>query len=210
MQPQIRINMKPQRSRVRPTDPSVSSTSQDILTAKVLSSADMPEIESLEELNRDAFPESEFMAIPEMIRVCSVIGGETLAWYFRGRLAGFSMSLTNSRCAYHNYLAVMPSMRSHGLGQKIIARIISRYSPRQSVLDFEFPDPAADNNEIRKRRKALYLRSGFHETGYYTVLSGDPFEVCCTGEELDIPALKDLYAKLSREQEIFEGVLAPI
>ena len=168
------------------------------------------EIPDLEALNLEAFPSSEYMSIPEMIRVCRVIGGEALAWYYRGELAGFSQSLVNRHTAYHTYLAIMPSMRSHGLGQKIIARIIARNLPRQSVLDFEFLDPAAENYGIRKRRKALYLRNGFHETGFYTVLSGDHFEVCCTGGPLDTSSLKDIFQKLSREQEIFAGILAPI
>jgi GNAT superfamily N-acetyltransferase len=115
------------------------------------------EIPDLEALNLEAFPSSEYMSIPEMIRVCRVIGGEALAWYYRGELAGFSQSLVNRHTAYHTYLAIMPSMRSHGLGQKIIARIIARNLPRQSVLDFEFLDPARKimGSESAARRSIL-------------------------------------------------------
>lgn len=74
-------------------------------------------------------------------------------------------------------------------------------------VDFEEIDESADNIAQRIRRKNFYLKNGFHETGHYTLLSENRFEVVCSGGELRENAFKDLLNILHAHRPEFPNVL---
>ena len=56
-------------------------------------------------------------------------------------------------------------------------KIIASYPDLLIILDFEEIDANAENNNQRIRRKNFYLKNGFYETGFYTLLGEIRFEV---------------------------------
>ncbi len=81
------------------------------------------------------------------------------------------------------------------------------YPGLQLVLDFEVIDEQAENNTQRVRRKNFYLKNGFHETGHYTMLRDDRFEVVCSGGALREAALKDLLHVIHQHRPEFPDIL---
>lgn len=88
-----------------------------------------------------------------------------------------------------------------------VQKMMETYPELQLVLDFEVIDENAENNAQRVRRKNFYLRNGFHETGNYTMLRDERFEVVCNGGELRKAALKDLLRVLHEHRPEFPDVL---
>lgn len=115
--------------------------------------------------------------------------------------------MKNTECGYICYLAIDSHTRSKGYGSAAIQKILEVYLELQLVLDFEVIDENAENNEQRIRRKNFYLRNGFHETGNYTMLRGNRFEVVCNGDKLNKTAMKDLLHILHEHCPEFSDVL---
>ena len=79
-----------------------------------------------------------------------------------------------------------------------------RYRDHQIVLDIEDTAVKAINSELRKKRKTFYLRNGFHETGRYTVLGEDKFEVICSEKTLDAEGFQSLIRQIHLNTPAFD------
>ena len=143
-----------------------------------------PERCMFEEINERAFPQYERMNFDDIYRLQSVCETEILGIYDEDEPKGFIVLLKNEKCGYIYYLAVDEKYRSSGYGSAALKELERTYPNIQLILDFEEVKCDADNYEQRIKRKDFYLRNGFHETGQYTVLSGERFEVVCNGNEL--------------------------
>ncbi|MGN1235248.1 MAG: GNAT family N-acetyltransferase [Christensenellaceae bacterium] len=160
-----------------------------------------------ETINDEAFPLSERMSFDEIFHFASETDTDVLGIYDDGAPVGFVVLLKNEECAYVYYIAVDSRTRSKGYGGAALQKLTEEYQDLQLILDFEAIDETAENNGQRVRRKKFYLRNGFHETGYYTLLCGEPFEVVCSGGELRKEALKDLLRILHKHRSEFSEVL---
>lgn len=176
------------------------------LRGKLLTS-DSKDIAVLEKINQEAFPDNERLPVPQMFYICQKVGGEMIGWYVENRMIGFSMVLSNDSCVYLNYLAMKNSERCKGYGHKILQLLQDRYFGKQFTLDFEVLDPAADNYDIRKRRKAFYLRNGMYETGYYTKLEDTYFELVCNRKTLNTDSMKKLMSTIHSVIAVFSEKL---
>lgn len=145
-----------------------------------------------ERLNREAFPPQEYIPIDKMLLVAEDWGLDLLAYYDGEDFAGFIVVMTTCDTGYVFYFAVEPSLRSRGYGGKILSHIRRRYAEKQMVIDIEAPDESAPNNEQRLRRRAFYLRNGYHATGYYIFYMNTEFEIVCSRPLLDKPAYETL------------------
>ena len=61
--------------------------------------------------------------------------------------------------------------------------IQSRYPDKKIIISIEPCDERAPDIELRKRRKAFYLRNDYRETGYYMKLNGVVQEIIITNGE---------------------------
>lgn len=145
-----------------------------------------------EQLNDEAFPPSEWMSFDDIYDFASETDTDVLGIYDGGNPVGYAVVLKNSECGYIYFLAIDRRVRSMGYGSAAIKKMMQIYPGLQLVLDFEVIDEKEENNGQRVRRKNFYLRNGFHETGNYTMLREDRFEVVCSGGELRKDALEDL------------------
>ena len=160
-----------------------------------------------EQINDEAFPLLERMSFDEIFDFASDTNTDVLGIYDDKKPIGFVVLLKNEECGYIYYLAMDSRIRSKGYGSAAIQKMIEVYSDLLLVLDFEVIDENAENNAQRIRRKNFYLRNGFHETGYYTMLRNDCFEVVCSGGELCKSALKDLLCIIHAHRSEFPNVL---
>ncbi len=160
-----------------------------------------------DQINEEAFPLSERMSFEEIFDFASNTNTDILGIYDGDKPVGFAVLLKNVECGYVYFIAIDQSMRSKGYGGAAIQKLMRVYPELQLVLDFEVIDENAENNEQRLRRKNFYLRNGFHETGNYTMLRNERFEVVCSGGELNKTALKDLLSILHKHRPEFPDVL---
>lgn len=155
-----------------------------------------PDIGCFERINTEAFPPSERMSMEELFDFARDTDTEILGLYDEKTPVGFTVLLKNAVCGYVYFLAVDAQMRSKGYGGAALRALREAYPQLQIILDFEEIDEAAENLEQRIRRRKFYLRNGFHETGRYTFMMEDRFEVVCTGGELRADAFRELIAIL--------------
>lgn len=160
-----------------------------------------------ERINDEAFPLSERMSFDEIFDFASDTDTDVLGIYDVGNPIGFAVVLKNKECGYVYFLAIDSDMRSKGYGGAAIQKMMAFYPNLQLVLDFEVIDENAENNKQRVRRKNFYLRNGFHETGNYTMLCNERFEVVCSNGEFRKEALKDLIRIIHKHRPEFPDVL---
>lgn len=160
-----------------------------------------------EQINDEAFPPSEHMSMDEIFAFQADTNTDILGIYDNDTPVGFAVILKNDECGYVYFIAIDKKKRSKGYGKAAMEKIISDYPCLQIVLDFEEIDESAENNAQRIRRKNFYLQNGFHETGRYTLLSENRFEVVCSGEKLRENAFKDLLNILHAHRPEFPNVL---
>ncbi|MBC8547007.1 GNAT family N-acetyltransferase [Clostridiaceae bacterium NSJ-31] len=160
-----------------------------------------------EQINDEAFPLSERMSFDEIFDFASDTDTDVLGIYDDGNPVGFVVLLKNGECGYVYFIAIDSCTRSKGYGSVAMQKMMETYPELQLVLDFEVIDENAENNAQRVRRKNFYLRNGFHETGNYTMLRDERFEVVCNGGELRKAALKDLLRVLHEHRPEFPDVL---
>lgn len=170
-------------------------------------SPDSKDRKYFEQINDEAFPLSERMSFDEIFDFASDTDTDILGIYDDGNPVGFAVLLKNAECGYVYFIAIDSRTRSKGYGGAAMQRMMEVYSELQLVLDFEVIDENAENNGQRVRRKNFYLRNGFHETGNYTMLRDERFEVVCNGGELRKAALKDLLHILHKHRPEFPDVL---
>lgn len=147
------------------------------------------------------------MSFAEIFAFAAVTNTDVIGIYDGQEPIGFCVILRNSECGYIYFLAIDSRLRSKGYGSAAIQELTRAYPNLQLVLDFEVIDESAENNAQRIRRRNFYLRNGFHETGNYTMLRNDRFEVVCTGDELIKPALRDLLRILHEHRPEFPDIL---
>ena len=170
-------------------------------------SPDSKDRKFFEQINEEAFPLSERISFDEFFAFAAKTGADILGIYDGMAPVGFFVLLKNTECGYVFFFAIDKSRRSSGYGSAAMKKLIDTYSEQQIILDFEILDENAENYAQRIRRKGFYLRNGFHETGNYTILRGDKFEVVCTGGELNRPAFKELIHILHASFEEFPDML---
>lgn len=160
-----------------------------------------------EQINEEAFPLSERMSFDEIFNFAANTDTDVIGIYDKVNPIGFAVLLKNAKCGYVYFVAIDHRMRSKGYGSAAIQKLMKVYPKLQLVLDFEIIDEKVENNEQRVRRKNFYLRNGFHETGNYTMLGDERFEVVCNGGELNKTALKDLLSILHKHRPEFPDIL---
>lgn len=146
----------------------------------------------LESINKEAFPPSEYMPTKEMFDFAKNTNSDILGIYDNKILVGFILFLKNEECGYIFFLAIDKKYRSNGYGGEALKILAAKYPNLQIILDFEEIDEKAENAEQRIRRKNFYLRNGFCETGRYTLLRNDRFEVVCNNGSLRVKPFKNL------------------
>lgn len=158
-------------------------------------------------INNEAFPPSERISMEDIFCLASDTDTDVLGIYDGDLPVGFTVLVKNNVCGYVYFLAINSRFRSGGYGSAAIQKLLSTYTDLQIVLDFEEVDENAENYEQRARRKKFYLRNGFYETGRYTRIYEERFEVVCSSVPLCAEAFRELIHVLHAHNAKFMDVL---
>ncbi len=139
-----------------------------------------PDIEILEEINKEAIPECERNSFRDLMDT-----GATVLGIYEDGPVGFMVIREYKNILYLAYLAVNSELRSKGIGGAALEELVSNNADHMIVVEYEAPDPSASENELNIRRKSFYKRNGFCETGYFTFYDDTEFEIGCAGMEFD-------------------------
>lgn len=168
---------------------------------------DCKDRERFEKINNEAFPFFERISMDDMFALSSDTDTDVLGIYDGNLPVGFTVLVKNEECGYIYFLAIDKQFRSGGYGSAAVRKLLNMYSNLQLVLDFEEIDESSDNNEQRIRRKKFYLRNGFYETGRYTIMHKERFEVVSSSEPLNADALTELIHILHKYNSKFADTL---
>ena len=163
------------------------------LTSQIVT-AEFPDLEKVEQLNTEAFPEEERTPLSELLRYGDGEYSHFFAFYDGNEFVGFVFSVYNDKAFYISFFAIMPHLRSHGYGGKIIDKLVDFYQ-RTMVLEVERLDEPCDNLEQRKARMDFYKRNGFRSSRAYLEYDGLSFEILYKGPFFDEEAYRDIFKK---------------
>ena len=144
-------------------------------------------------LYREAFPKCERK--PFSIILAMAKKGKTDLWYLEdeGGFAGLCATINGTDKVLIDYLAVAKKRRGKGVGSEMLATLLEHYKDYGVFLEIEELDPAAENNEERKRRKQFYLRAGFTPMDTHVKLFGVDMELLGKGCHLTFDEYRDFY-----------------
>lgn len=151
----------------------------------------MTDYEQIVEIYENSFPKAERFPV-WLLRVMSHLSGiNSVAFYDRSELCGFSYFLVNEETVFILFLAVNSKSRSKGYGSQIISWIKSNYPNRDIFLDAEKPDENAENNHQRIKRIEFYRRNGIFRTNSSFSYDDVTYEVLCTDENFSEEAYNE-------------------
>lgn len=167
---------------------------------------DSPELDRLEEINKQAFPMNEYIPIRDFYQLGQSVRPDVWAMIQDGQPAGFTVLLQHQTCVYIFYLAVDSSARGGGCGSETLRLLPELYPGCQIVVDFEVVTPTATNNDQRIRRTGFYRRNGFHMTTLHLFYMQDEFVAAWmgNGDDFDRQGFLELLAELHRQVPAFD------
>lgn len=117
-------------------------------------------------LYKEAFPPEERVSPATMWFLLHRSSAHYVAFFDEGAFAGLALYIQLPSCLYIAFLAVDASMRSRGIGSRILAALAQAYPQLPLVLEIERLDEHAVNYQQRVARLRFYERNGFARTGY--------------------------------------------
>lgn len=126
------------------------------LTSQLIT-ADFPDLDKVEALNIEAFPEEERVPLSEFLRYEDQEEANFFAFYHENEFVGFAFAISNEQAFYVSFFAIMPHLRSHGYGGEIIDKLVNFYQ-RTMLLEIERLDELCDNPEQRQARWDFYQK----------------------------------------------------
>ena len=145
----------------------------------------------------ESFPKSERMPFPMMVAMSKLWNTQFLSFYDNDVLCGFVYFATNRKLVFVMFFAVDEKLRSKGYGSAILQEIHNRYPNKKIVISIEPCEIGVPDLEIRKRRKAFYLRNGYKETGYMLKLNGAVQEIIIIGGDFIKKEFRTFFALYS-------------
>lgn len=161
----------------------------------------------LEAIHDEAFPPKEWVSMEDIFQFAQNTNTDIIGICESKNLIGYMVLVKNELCGYLYFFAIGGSLRSKGYGSRAMQELLNLYPQLQIVLDFEPLEATAPNLPQRKRRREFYLRNGFHETGYFTMLREDRFEVVCSGGELQKEAVLKVLKVIHKYRPEFPDAL---
>lgn len=142
----------------------------------------------------EAFPKKERMPFPMMVAMSKLWNTQFLAFYDNDTLCGFVYLALNKKIVFVMFLAVDKSLRSKGYGSVILREIKNKYPNKKIIISIEPCDDNSSEIELRKRRKAFYMRNGYKETGYLMKLNGIVQEIIITNGDFVKKEFRSFFA----------------
>ncbi len=142
----------------------------------------------------EAFPKKERMPFPMMVLMSKLWNTQFFGFYDGDIPCGFIYLASNSKIVFVMFLAVDKCLRSQGYGSCILQQLKNKYPDKKIIISIEPCDENARDIELRKRRKAFYLRNGYNETGYMIKLGGVVQEILILNGEFIKKEFRSFFA----------------
>ena len=137
------------------------------------------------------------MPFPLMVAMSKLWNTDFLGFYEEDTLCGFIYLAHNRKIVFVMFFAVDAALRSKGFGSAILQEIQKKYPTKKIIISIEPCDETAPDIEIRKKRKAFYLRNGYKETGYMIKLAGVIQEIIIANGEFNKSQFKRFFVLYS-------------
>ncbi|MBQ8663819.1 MAG: GNAT family N-acetyltransferase [Eubacterium sp.] len=154
------------------------------------------------ELYIDAFPEIERKPISLIEEKVAEGSSEVFSIMDGDEFVGFAIYVIGRDLVLLDFFAILPEKRCGGYGSKVFPLLMSQYPGKHFLLEIEDPDGDVEEQEkeLRRRRKAFYLRQGMVSMPFLIDLFGVEMEVLTDGCQLDF----------SEYHGLIRGVYGPI
>lgn len=133
-------------------------------------------------LYESAFPEEEQIPWSDIMELVNRMPLDFTVYYDGVALMGFTIVYPRPSFNWFWYFAVPDELRGKGVGQKILSQLIEKYNDSTNILDMESPEQVCENQAVRRRRHAFYLRNGFRDTGVGRSFKGVDYTIMKMGE----------------------------
>lgn len=142
----------------------------------------------------EAFPEIERKPISLIEEKVAEGTSEVFAIMEGEEFIGFAMYVIGEELVLLDFFAILPEKRCGGYGSKVFPLIMKQYPDKHFLLEIEDPDGDVEEEEkeLRKRRKAFYLRQGMKAMRFLIDLFDVEMEVLTDGYVLDFPEYHSL------------------
>ena len=167
------------------------------LTSQIIT-ADFPDLDKVEALNNEAFPEEERIPLSEFLRYEEQEDANFFAFYHEKEFVGFAFAISNAQAFYVSFFAIMPHLRSHGYGGEIIEKLVNFYQ-RTMILEIERLDEPCDNIEQRQARWDFYHSKGFRSSNAFLEYDDLSFEILYRGDSFYEEAYRDIFRRIQEE-----------
>jgi len=167
------------------------------LTSQLITDA-FPDLEKVDQLNKEAFPEEERVSLEEFLSYQDRDDAHFFAFYNEEEFVGFPNAAVDRIVPAQTHEDPLFVVRSHGYGREIIEKLIDFYQ-RTMILEVERLDEDCDNLEQRKARMDFYKQNGFKTANAFLEYEGLSFEILYRGDHFDEEAYRDIFQKLQEE-----------
>ena len=132
-----------------------------MITVRPLTAQEIP-LWYADELS-EAFIPQERKPLPDILRMLAEERYEVWGLFEADRLLGYAALWTHPRIplVLLDYLGVTRSRRSEGLGSRILAHLGAQGRPLVTEAELPVDGAAPEENDLRQRRIAFYVRNGF-------------------------------------------------
>lgn len=144
----------------------------------------------------EAFTKNERMPYPLMIAMSKLWHTDFLFFYDEKTPVGIIYLAKNRRLVFVMFFAVAQELRGRGYGSAILQCVKEKYRKR-IIVSIEPCDSNVSDIDIRKKRKAFYLKNGYAVTGYMMKLSGIEQEILISGGDFNRREFKAFFALYS-------------
>lgn len=138
--------------------------------------------EEVRRLYETAFPVEEQIPWDDLMVLVETMPLDFNIYYNDDKLMGFFIVYPRPSFNWFWYFVVPKQMRGKGVGQKILSRQIEKYKDSTNILDIESPEQVCENQAVRRRRHAFYLRNGFRDTGIRRSFGGIDYTIIMIGD----------------------------
>ena len=160
---------------------------------KIIKATDEKRLKIIEDLYLRAFPKSERKPFSLMVKKQTEGTMEILSIEEENVFLGLAIFAHDKDIALLDYFAISDEIRGQGVGSRAIKALQKIYAGKRFVLEIETTKKPCDDLEMRKHRKAFYLRNGLHTMDFDVNLFGVEMEMLSNADHLEYEEYLDVY-----------------
>lgn len=160
---------------------------------KIIKATDEKRLKLIEDLYMRAFPASERKPFQMIIKKQAEGTMELLSIEEDNRFLGLAIFAHDKDIALLDYFAISDEIRGQGIGSRAVRALQKIYAGKRFVLEIETTKKPCSDLEMRKHRKAFYLRNGLHTMDFDVILFGVEMEMLSNADHLTYEEYLDVY-----------------